>query len=390
MPIINRFSALQEEISAWRRDIHAHPELQFDTYRTAALVAKKLRAFGCDAVHTEIGRTGVVGVIKGRETASGRVIGLRADMDALPINEATGLDHASKNPGKMHACGHDGHTAMLLGAAKYLAETRNFDGTAVVVFQPAEEGGGGGREMVRDGLMETFGIEEIYGLHSMPGLPTGQFAIRPGPFFAAGDRFTIDIEGCGGHAAWPQDAVEAGLAAAQVLVSLQSIVARNIDPLRAVVVSVASIHSDNQTFNVLPQRVRMKGTLRALGEDVRARAQARVIEIAESTARALGAVAHVNYEQGYPALENAPVQTEFAASVARGVSGEGGVDANSAPYMTAEDFVFMLAARPGAYMLLGNGPGPMLHHPGYDFNDAAIPAGCSYWVGLIEKGMPLA
>jgi len=389
MPIINSLTAMQAEITAWRQDFHRNPELGFDTHRTAGIVADKLREFGCDLVRTGIGRTGVVGVIKGRLNKSGKVIGLRADMDALPIQEETGLEYASQNTGKMHACGHDGHTAMLLGAAKYLTGTRNFDGTAVVVFQPAEEGGGGGREMVNDGLMEEFAIQEIYGMHTMPGLPVGQFAIRSGPFFAAGDRFTIDIIGVGGHAAKPHDAVDAGLAAAHVLVAIQSIAARNIDPLHSAVVSIASIHSDNETFNVLPRIVRLKGTVRALGVDVRQQAETRLMLIAKNTAAAFGATAHMNYEVGFPAMVNAPTQTDFAVQVAQKTVGTSAVDPNSPAYMTAEDFVFMLDARPGAYILLGNGDTPMLHNSGYNFDDAAIPTGCSYWANLIELGMPL-
>ena len=389
MPILNSIAAMQDKIAIWRQDIHRNPELGFDTHRTSGFVTEKLKEFGCDLVRTGIGRTGVVGVIRGRKDSSGKVIGLRADMDALPIQEETGLEYASCHAGKMHACGHDGHTAMLLGAAQYLAQTRNFDGTAVVVFQPAEEGGGGGREMVNDGLMEEFGIQEIYGMHSMPGVSVGEFAIRPGPFFAAGDRFTIDIEGVGGHAAKPHDAVDAGLAAAHVMVAIQSIAARNIDPLQSVVVSIASIHSDNETFNVLPRIVRLKGTVRALGEDVRAEAQKRVCLIAQNTAAAFGAKAHVNYEVGFPAMVNAPAQTDFAVTVARKTVGTAAVDPMSAAYMTAEDFVFMLDARPGAYILLGNGDTPMLHNAGYNFDDAAIPFGSSYWANLIETGMPL-
>lgn len=387
MPIVNRFSELHEEIAAWRQDFHAHPELLYDVHRTAGIVAQKLREFGCDDVEIGIGRTGVVARIHGRDTSSGRVIGLRADMDALPIQEETGAIYASKIPGKMHACGHDGHTAMLLGAAKYLAETRNFNGTAVVIFQPAEEGGAGAREMVADGMMENFAIEEVYGMHTMPGIPVGQFAINSGPFFASGDRFTIDVEGVGGHAAIPQNSVDAGLVAAHIVVAVQSIVARNIDPLRSVVLSIASMHSDNDTFAVLPGSVRLKGTLRALGEDIRALAEANLTRVAELTAQSFGAKARVNYEQGYPSMDNCAKQTKFAQEVAGSVVGPNLVDGNSPAYMTAEDFTFMLRARPGAYILLGNGDTPMLHNAGFDFDDAAISVGCSYWVGLIEQGM---
>ncbi len=315
MPVKNRFAELQGEIAEWRQDFHKNPELLFATHRTSSIVEEKLEEFGCDIVRSGIGRTGVVGVIKGKQDTRGRVIGLRADMDAMPIQEATGLPYASRNDGKMHACGHDGHMAMLLGAAKYLTETRNFDGTAIVIFQPAEEGGGGGREMCEDGLMEEFSIQEVYGMHTMPGVPTGEFAIRSGPFFAAADRFTIDVEGRGGHAAKPHEAIDATLAASQIVVSMQSIASRNVDPLKSVVVSIASIHSDNETFNVLPQQVRLKGTLRAIGDGVRDMAEERVRLIAQSTAASFGAAAHVNYERGYPALVNSGEQTAFAVEL---------------------------------------------------------------------------
>jgi amidohydrolase len=263
MPIRNRIAEWHDEIADWRRDLHAHPELLFDTHRTAGIVADKLSAFGCDEVVTGIGRTGVVGVIRGRTDRSGRVIGLRADMDALPIVEATGAAHASTVPGRMHACGHDGHTAMLLGAARYLAETRNFDGTAVVIFQPAEEGGGGGREMVEDGMMERFAIDEVYGMHNMPGLPVGQFAIRPGPFFAAADEFAITVTGKGGHAAKPHDAIDTTLVASHIVIALQSIASRNVDPVGEVVVSVTSFRTGSDAHNVIPETVRLRGTVRS-------------------------------------------------------------------------------------------------------------------------------
>jgi hippurate hydrolase len=261
MPIINRVADLADEITAWRRDFHENPELLFDVHRTAGIVAEKLKSFGCDEVVTGLGRTGVVGVIKGRTNNSGRVIGLRADMDALPIEEATNVPHASKVPGKMHACGHDGHTAMLLGAAKYLAETRNFDGTAVVIFQPAEEGGGGGNEMVKDGLMERFGVQEVYGMHNMPGIPVGQFAIRAGAMMAAADRFTITIEGKGGHAARPHDCIDPVVISAHVITALQTIASRNADPLESVVVSVCTVKA-GEAFNVIPQTAMLLGTVR--------------------------------------------------------------------------------------------------------------------------------
>ncbi len=387
MPVKNRFAEMLPEITAWRRDFHEHPELLFDVQRTAGIVAERLREFGCDEVIEGIGRTGVVGVIRGKSDTSGKVIGLRADMDALPIEEDTGLDYASKTPGKMHACGHDGHTAMLLGAAKYLAETRNFDGTVVVIFQPAEEGGGGGKVMVEDGMMERFGIQEVYGMHNMPGLPVGQFAIRPGPFFASADEFEIEVEGKGGHAAMPQNTIDTTLVAAQIVVALQSIVSRNLDPVKQLVVSVTSFETDTKAHNVIPQKAHLRGTVRALDQQVREMAEKRLKEIVEGTAAAYGATARVNYKHGYPIMANAEEQTQFAAKVAEDVSGA----CHPAPLiMGGEDFAYMLEARPGAYILLGNGDTAMVHHPKYNFDDNAIPAGCSWFAEVVEKRMPAA
>jgi hippurate hydrolase len=387
MPIKNRFAELLPEIAAWRQDLHAHPEILFETHRTSGIVAEKLRAFGCDEVVEGLGRTGVVGVIKGRGTGSGKVVGLRADMDALPIPEATGLPYASKTPGAMHACGHDGHTAMLLGAAQYLTETRNFDGTCVVIFQPAEEGGGGGREMVEDGLMERFGIQEVYGMHNWPGVPTGQFAIRPGPFFAATDQFEITVTGRGGHAAKPHETVDPTVTASQIVLALQTIASRNADPIHQIVVSVTSFLTSSTAFNVIPQQVALKGTVRTLDEGIRALAQRRLSEIAAGVAQAMGAKAEVSYFKGYPVMVNAEAETEFAAEIARKVSG----DCAEAPLVICgEDFAFLLNARPGAYILVGNGDSASLHHPEYNFNDEAIPAGCSWWAEIVETRMPLA
>ena len=386
MAIRNRIAELQSEISEWRRDLHMNPELMFDTFRTSEFVATKLREFGCDEVATGIGRTGVVGVIRGRQDSSGKVVGLRADMDALPIREETGAEHASKTDGVMHACGHDGHTSMLLGAAKYLAETRNFNGSVVAIFQPAEEGGAGGKEMVDDGLMDRFGIDEVYGMHNMPGLPTGEFAIRSGPFLAAADSFTIEIEGKGGHAAQPDMARDTTLAASHVVVALQSIVARNADPLRSLVLSVTSFRTNSDAHNVIPQRVALKGTVRTLDEETRDMAEKRLSEIAKSTAEAFSATASVNYQKGYPVTINAQAQTEFAAEAAKSVSGK--VDEDAGILMASEDFAFMLNARPGAFILVGNGDTAPVHHAKYDFDDEAIPAGCSFWAEIAESRMP--
>ncbi|MCG7393124.1 M20 family metallopeptidase [Microvirga sp. ACRRW] len=387
MPIINRVADLADEIAAWRRDFHENPELGYDVHRTAGIVAEKLKEFGCDEVVTGIGRTGVVGVIKGRTNSSGKVIGLRADMDALPILEATDLPYKSKTPGKMHACGHDGHTAMLLGAAKYLAETRNFDGTAVVIFQPAEEGGGGGDAMVKDGLMERFGIQEVYGMHNWPGVPIGHFAMRPGPVMAAADRFTITIEGKGGHAAYPHNCIDPIVTTAHVITALQSVSSRSIDPLESVVVSVCTVKAGD-TFNVIPQTATLLGTVRTLSPSVRDLAEARIRTIIESTCAAFGATATIEYNRGYPVTVNNAEKVDFVASVAKDLAGESAVQTNFPPEMGAEDFSYMLEKRPGAYIFVGNGDSAGVHHPAYDFNDAAAPYGVSLWAKIIETGMP--
>ena len=388
MPIVNRIADLHGDITAWRRDLHAHPELLYDVHRTAACVADKLKSFGCDEVVTGIGRTGVVGIIRGgkqRET-SRKVIGLRADMDALPIEEATEVPYKSTVPGKMHACGHDGHTAMLLGAARYLAETRNFAGTAVVIFQPAEEGGAGGKAMVQDGLMERFRIEEVYGMHNYPGLPVGQFAIRPGPLMASADRLTIQIEGHGGHAARPHLTIDSVLVGAQMINQIQSIVARNIDPLQSAVVSICMFQAGT-TDNVIPQTAFLRGTARSLNPQVRDVLEQRLRAVVEGTARLYGAKVAFTYKRDYPVTRNHERETAFASAVAAEVVGRERVDENTPPVMGAEDFSFMLEARPGAFIFVGNGESAGLHHPAYDFNDEAIPIGTSYWVKLVETAL---
>ncbi|NBE09007.1 M20 aminoacylase family protein [Paragemmobacter ruber] len=388
MPVKNRFAELLPEITAWRHDFHAHPELLFDVHRTAARVAELLRSFGCDEVVEGIGRTGVVGVIRGKTDTAGRVVGLRADMDALPIKEQTGLPYASTIPGKMHACGHDGHTAMLLGAAKYLAETRNFDGTTVVIFQPAEEGGGGGREMVADGMMDRWGIQEVYGMHNMPGIPVGKFAIRKGALMAAADQFEIVVTGKGGHAAKPHDCIDTTVVAAHIIVALQTIASRNVDPLKQVVVSVCTVETDSTAHNVIPQVVKMKGTVRTMDPAVQDFVERRLSEVASGTALALGARAEVHYARGYPVTVNAPENTDYAVEVARQISGQ--VDPDTAPLMGAEDFSFMLNERPGAYIFVGNGDTAMVHHPAYTFDDNVIPFGASWYAGMVEARMPAA
>ncbi|PTV96321.1 hippurate hydrolase [Rhodobacter aestuarii] len=388
MPVKNRFAELLPEITAWRRDIHENPELLFDLPRTSAKVAGLLRDFGCDEVVEGIAKTGVVGVIKGKTDTSGRVIGLRADMDALPIYEATGLDYASKTPGKMHACGHDGHTAMLLGAAKYLAETRNFDGTAVMLFQPAEEGGGGGRVMVEEGVMERFGIQEVYGMHNSPGIPLGTFALRPGPMMAAADQFEVVVTGKGGHAAKPHEGIDTTLVASHIVVALQQISSRNVDPLKQVVVSVCTFRTESEAHNVIPQTVLLRGTVRTLEPEVREYVEGRFKAVVEGIAAAHGATVAIKYDRGYPVTMNAPENTDYAVAVAEAVSGS--VDTGVAPLMGGEDFSYMLNARPGAYIFLGNGDTASLHHPAYNFDDNAIPFGSSWYAGMIESRMPAA
>ena len=386
MPVKNRFAELQKEISEWRHDIHQHPEILFDTHRTSALVKDKLKEFGCDQVIDGIGKTGVVGVINGQTNQSSKVIGLRADMDALPINEETGLDYSSKIPGAMHACGHDGHTSMLLGAAKYLCETRNFDGQAVVIFQPAEEGGGGGLEMCKDGMMENFKIDEVYGMHNWPGVELGKFAIRSGPFFAASDFIEATISGKGGHAAKPHETIDPTVIASQIVVALQTIASRRTDPVEQVVVSITSFETSSTAFNVIPKEVKIKGTVRTLDPDVRDLAEKEFLRITELTAEALGGSADAKFTRGYPVMSNTSEQTEFAAKVARDVSGE---CAEAPLVMGGEDFAYMLEERPGAYILLGNGDSSPVHHPEYNFNDDAIPFGCSWLVELVEQKMPV-
>lgn len=387
MPTKNSIAEMHEEVTGWRRHLHENPELMFDLPETAAFVQDRLKDIGVDEITPGIGRTGVVAVIKGRQDTKGRVIGLRADMDALPIHEATGLEYASKTDGKMHACGHDGHTAMLLGAAKYLAETRNFNGTAVLIFQPAEEGGGGGKEMCDDGLMDRWNIQEVYGLHNMPGMPVGQFAIRPGALLASADEFAITVTGKGGHAAAPHEAIDTTLVAAQIVVALQSVVSRNVNPIQRTVLTVGTFETDSVASNVIAHTVRMKGTVRTLDPENRELAEARIRQIAENTAAAYGATAEVVWEEGYPPTINHETETEYAAEAARAVAGS--VDDNVDPIMPAEDFSFMLEERPGAYIFLGNGDTAMCHHPAYNFDDDAIPAGCSWFAELVERRMAL-
>src|SRR5712672_2810502 len=388
MPIVNRVADLKPVIQAWRRDIHEHPELLYEVHRTAALVADRLREFGCDEVITGLGRTGVVGVIKGNKAAGKgdiRVIGLRADMDALPIEEATNLAYASKTKGKMHACGHDGHTAMLLGAARYRAETRNFAGEAVVIFQPAEEGGAGAAAMIKDGLMDRFAVDHVYGMHNYPGIPVGSFAIRSGPIMAATDSIDIRIEGLGGHAARPHKCIDSVLVGAQLITALQSIVSRSVNPLDSAVISMCEFHA-GVARNVIPQTAILRGTVRTLTVEVRELVEKRVREVVAGVAQITGAKIDFVYERGYPVVVNHAAQTDVATQVAKEIAGDANVH-ETHPLMGAEDFAYMLEARPGAFIFCGNGDTAGLHHPEYNFNDEAIVHGTSYWIKLVENAL---
>ena len=378
-------ASIAAEATAWRRDIHQNPEVLYEVHRTAGLVADRLRSFGCDDVVTGIGRTGVVGVIRGRADrgSEARTIAMRADMDALPIGEQTNLPYASRNEGKMHACGHDGHTAMLLGAAKALCAERDFAGTAVCIFQPAEEGGAGARAMIEDGLMTRFAINEVYGMHNLPGLPIGRFALRPGPMMAAADVFRIEIEGRGGHAAAPHQTVDPLLIGAHIVTMVQSIVARNVDPLESCVVSVTQFQAGT-ALNAIPQTAKLAGTTRSLTPAIRDFAEQRLRAIVEGVAATHGATATLHYTRGYPVTCNHPREAAIAERVATSIVGADRVDGNTPPIMGAEDFSYMLEARPGAFVFIGNGESAGLHHPAYDFNDAAIPSGIDYWVTLMQ------
>lgn len=383
MAVLNRAAEMQQEVAEWRRHLHQNPELMFDVHETAAFVEAKLREFGCDEVVTGLGRTGVCAVIKGNR-GDGETLGLRSDMDALPIIEATGKPYASKTQGKMHACGHDGHTAMLLGAAKYLSETRNFAGSIVVIFQPAEEGGGGGNEMVKDGMMERFGIDRVYGMHNMPNVPVGEFTIRKGGFFAATDEFNITLKGKGGHAAMPHSTIDPIVAGAALVQSLQSIASRNVDPLEAIVVSVTKFHAGD-AHNVIPNESKLGGTIRTLDGDIREYGEKRLREITQSVADAYGCEVQLEFRRGYPVTVNHDIETEIATQAASAVVGAGNIDIDTPPLMGGEDFSYMLEARPGAMILIGNGESAGLHHPKYDFNDEIIPYGISYWAQIAEQ-----
>ena len=384
MPIINRIAEYQDEMTGWRRHIHKHPETAFEEHQTSDYVALRLHEFGID-VHRGLAGTGVVGTLKG-DKGTGPSIGLRADMDALDIEEKNEIDYKSENPGKMHACGHDGHSTMLLGAAKYLAETKNFAGTVHFIFQPAEENEGGGRVMIEEGLFDKFPVESVYGMHNMPGIPAGEFAIRPGPIMASFDIFEITLTGTGTHAALPQLGRDAVVAGAQLVNALQTIASRTVSPFDAAVVSVTQMHSGD-TWNVIPEEMVIRGTTRAFKEEIQSHMEAEIRRIADGVATTFGIDAKVHYERRYPPTINNAAETDITAGVARDLVGDDCVSLDKDPMMGAEDFAFMLNEKPGAYMWIGNGPrdgGCMLHNPHYDFNDEVLPLGASYWAKLVE------
>ena len=384
MPVVNRIAAFADDMTEWRHHLHRNPELGFDCHETAAFVASRLREFGVDEVHEGIARTGLVAVIRGR--APGPSIALRADMDALPMEEQTGAPWASQVPGRAHACGHDGHTAMLLGAARYLAETRNFAGTAVLLFQPAEEARGGGGVMVKEGVMDRWDVREVYGMHISPGTPLGEIATTPGPILAAVDDFVITLHGKGGHAAYPHDATDPIPGACALVGALQTIASRNADPMQSLVVSVTTVQAGS-AFNVIPAEARLTGTIRSYDKALHALARRRLEEMASGQATAFGLTASVEWIEGYPPTINDEGRTAFAVGVAAEVATR--VDTAMVPEMGAEDFSFMLEARPGAFLMLGNGDTPMCHHPAFDFDDRALPVGASYFSRLIERSLPL-
>jgi hippurate hydrolase len=386
MPVINRIAGLAPEMAEWRRWMHRNPELSFDCHRTAAFVADRLREFGVDEIHEGIATTGIVAIVNGQ--GPGPTVGLRADMDALPIREASGVDHASEIPGKMHACGHDGHTAMLLGAAKYLAETRNFRGRVALIFQPAEEDGGGGGVMVQEGIMDRFDVAEVYALHNAPNFEEGQFFTAPGPIMAAVDEFEVTVDGRGGHAAMPQDTADPLVAAIAMVQAFQTIVSRNHRPTDDLVVSVTQFHAGTAN-NVIPAGAVFSGTVRTFSGEVQAMVMRRMEAIVAGIAAAHGLEAQLDYRMLYPATVNDPHRASFAAEVAAEIVGVEHVDPAATREMGAEDFSFMLEARPGAYLFLGQGPGPVCHHPAYDFNDRIAPVGASFFARLVERALPI-
>lgn len=386
MPVINRIADFGEDMTKWRRHLHTIPELSFDCPKTAAFIKERLEEFGIDEIHEGIAQTGIVAIINGQ--GDGPTIGLRADFDALPITEDTGVEYASTHPGKMHACGHDGHTAMLLGAAKYLVETRNFSGRVALIFQPAEEDGGGAEVMCQEGMMEKFGIGQVYALHNYPGAPEGSFHTTPGPIMAAVDMVTITITGKGGHGAMPQDTVDPVVAACSMVQAIQTIISRNHNTLNELVVSITQIHAGSAS-NVIPETAMINGTVRTFNPDVQAMVKRRMEEIVQGQAASFGVTAELDYEVGYPATVNTEAETAFAADIARRVSGEGAVNAAIDKVSGSEDFAYMLQERPGAYLFLGGGEGAGLHHPKYNFNDEIAPVGASFFAQIVEAAQPV-
>jgi len=388
MTVIKEIKLLHDEMTEWRRDIHQHPELKFEENRTSDLVAAKLEEFGIE-IHRGLAKTGVVGTIR---NGDGPSIGLRADMDALPLEEKNTFKHASSNPGKMHACGHDGHTAMLLGAAKHLAASKNFKGTVNLIFQPAEEGGGGGELMIKEGLFKMFPVDSVYGLHNWPGMPAGTFGVGSGPIMAAADMFDLTINGRGGHAAFPDQCIDPIVVASQVVSALQTITSRNTHPVDSVVISVTQIHAGD-AYNVIPDSVLMHGTVRTFQTETRDKIPSSMLRVAEGVCAAYGTTCELNYMSGYPATINSVPETEISAKAVVDLLGEDKIILNPTPSMGAEDFSYMLEARPGCYVWLGIGPGKgeagcMLHSSRYDFNDDVLPTGASYWVKLVENELP--
>ncbi|HEX9858644.1 MAG TPA: M20 aminoacylase family protein [Paracoccaceae bacterium] len=386
MPVLNRIADYAEEMKGWRRYLHQHPELEFQCHATADFIVARLREFGVDEIHEGIATSGVVAIIDG--TGEGPTIGLRADMDALPIQEITGAAYASTVPGMMHACGHDGHVTMLLGAAKYLCETRRFTGRVALLFQPAEEDGGGGNVMVQEGVMDRFDISQIYGIHNAPNIPFGHFHTTPGALMASVDTAVVHVTGKGGHGATPHDCVDPIVAVVGMVQAIQTIVTRNVHALDEVVISVTQIHAGTAS-NIIPEEAMFGATIRCFNPEVRALLKTRFHEIVAGHAAAYGVTARVEYDWGYPATVNHPENAEFAAEVAREVSGDAAVNAQSTREMGSEDFSYMLEARPGAYLFLGTGPGAGLHHPVFDFNDEAAPVGASFFARLVERAQPL-
>jgi hippurate hydrolase len=386
MPVLNRIAAYAEDMKTWRRHLHAHPELEFDCPQTAAFITERLREFGVDEIHEGIAKTGVVAIINGR--APGPTIGIRADMDALPIDELTGAPYASIVPGRMHACGHDGHVTMALGAARYLAETRNFAGRVAFLFQPAEEEGGGGNVMVQEGVMDRFDIAQVYGIHNAPNIPLGHFQTTPGPLMASVDTAWVTVTGKGGHGATPHDCVDPVVAVVGMVGAIQTIIPRNVYAMDEAVISVTQIHAGTAS-NIIPEVATFCATIRSFRPEVRDLLRRRVHEIVEGHAAAYGVTADINYDWGYPATVNHPANADFAADVAVEVAGEAAVDARAGREMGSEDFSYMLEARPGAYLFLGTGPGAGLHHPAFDFNDEAAPIGASFFARLVERAQPL-